>query len=289
MPKKGNPSLENKTSTDFSNQLRILNADFLKVKTIEKESIDLTVTSPPYGVDIKYGNYDDNIPYFEFLSFNEKWLKKCYELSRPDGRLCLNIPLDKNKGGQQSVYADIVRVSKDVGWKYHTTIIWNEQNISRRTAWGSWLSASAPFVISPVEVILVMYKTTWKKTSGSRISDIAREDFMSWTNGFWEFDREKESNPVSTPVWKFSGESKKKVGHPAPFPVELPRRCIKMFSFVGDTILDPFLGSGSTLMACCETNRGGVGVEVDRNYCDLAVARLEHCGLDQEILFEQNF
>jgi site-specific DNA-methyltransferase (adenine-specific) len=288
MPKKESPSLENKTSTDSSNQLRILNADFLQVRTIKKESIDLTVTSPPYGVDIKYGSYDDSVPYSEYLAFNEKWLEKCYELSRPDGRLCLNIPLDKNKGGQQSVYADLVKVCKDVGWKYHTTIIWNEQNISRRTAWGSWLSASAPFVISPVEVILVMYKTTWKKTSGSRISDIAREDFMNWTNGFWKFDGDKESNPTSTPVWNFSGESKKKVGHPTPFPVELPRRCIKMFSFVGDTILDPFLGSGSTLMACCENNRGGVGVEVDRKYCNLAVARLEKCGLDQKILFEQN-
>src|SRR5207302_315358 len=112
----------------------------------------------------------------------------------------------------------------------------NEQNISRRTAWGSWLSASAPFVISPVEVILVMYKTTWKKTSGSRMSDISREDFMNWTNGFWESDG--KSDPASNPVWSFSGERKKKVGHPAPFPVELPKRCIKLFSFVEDTILD---------------------------------------------------
>jgi len=272
MSKKQNPPAERKIEAAIR-PLRILNSDFLKVRAIEKESIDLTVTSPPYGVNIKYGNYDDSIPYSEFLSFNGKWLKKCFELAKPDGRLCLNIPLDKNKGGQQSVYADIVRVSKDVGWKYHTTIIWNEQNISRRTAWGSWLSASAPFVISPVEVILVMYKTTWKKTSGSRISDISREDFMSWTNGFWEFDGERE--PASTPVWNFSGESKKKVGHPAPFPVELPRRCIKMFSYVGDTILDPFMGSGSTLIACHKTNRRGIGVEVNKKYCDLAAARLD--------------
>src|SRR5579872_7607398 len=121
MSKKQNPPAERKIEASIR-PLRILNGDFLKVRAIEKESIDLAVTSPPYGVDIKYGNYDDSIPYSEFLSFNEKWLKKCFELAKPDGRLCLNIPLDKNKGGQQSVYADTVRVSKDVGWKYHTTI-----------------------------------------------------------------------------------------------------------------------------------------------------------------------
>jgi site-specific DNA-methyltransferase (adenine-specific) len=166
--------------------------------------------------------------------------------------------LTTNKGGQQSVCADITTIAKSVGWKYHSTIIWNEQNISRRTAWGSWLSASAPFVIAPVEVIVVLYKDVWKKTSGSGVSDATRGEFMGWTNG----------------VWSFNGESKKRVGHPAPFPVELPRRCIKLFSFVGDTVLDPFLGSGTTLLACFNTKRRGIGLEIGRGYCQLAVDRL---------------
>ncbi len=75
-------------------------------------------------------------------------------------------------------------------------------------------------------------------------------------------------------MWNFSGESKKRVGHPTPFPVELPKRCIKLFSFVGDTVLDPFLGSGSTLIACVLTNRKGIGVEIDKNYCEIAKKRL---------------
>ena len=190
--------------------LRIYNDDFLTTKRIDRASIDLTVTSPPYSVDIKYGEYNDNIPYSEYLSFTEKWLGRCLDFSKPDGRLCLNIPLDKNKGGQQSVSADITTIAKKVGWKYHSTIIWNEQNISRRTAWGSWLSASAPYVIAPVEVILVLYKEKWiKEKKGS--SDVSREEFLEWTNG----------------VWSFHGESRNRIGHPAPFPVELPRRCIK--------------------------------------------------------------
>lgn len=154
--------------------------------------------------------------------------------------------------------ADITTIAKQVGWKYHATVIWNEQNISRRTAWGSWLSASAPYVIAPVEVIIVFYRNRWKKLKGNGKSDINKEEFVKWTNG----------------VRDFMGESRKRVGHPAPFPVELPRRCIKLFTFVGDTVLDPFLGSGTTLIACLETGRRGIGVEVDSKYCQIAKRRI---------------
>ena len=236
----------------------IYNADFLRTDCIKERTVDLIVTSPPYNVGIKYNSHNDKMFYEDYLSFTRKWLTKCYRLIKNDGRFCLNIPLDKNKGGQQSVCADITTIAKQVGWKYHSTIIWNEQNISRRTAWGSWLSASAPYVIAPVEVIVILYKDRWKKISGSRKSDIGKKEFMDWTNG----------------VWTFMGESKKRIGHPTPFPVELPRRCMKLFSFVDDIVLDPFLGSGSTLLACVLTNRKGIGVEIDKNYCEVAKQRL---------------
>ena len=238
--------------------IAIYHDDILTTDGVERDSVDLIVTSPPYNVDIKYKTYDDRIAYKAYLDFTREWLEKCHILAKDDGRFCLNIPLDKNKGGQQAVCADITTIAKEVGWKYHATIIWNEQNISRRTAWGSWLSASAPYVIAPVEVIVVLYKSRWKKKGGSRKSDITKEEFLEWTNG----------------VWNFSGESRKKVGHPAPFPIELPRRCIKLFTFVGDTVLDPFLGSGSTLIACVKTGRRGIGVEIDEGYCRLAKGRV---------------
>jgi len=236
----------------------IYNTDFFKTGSIEENSIDLIVTSPPYNVDIKYNSHDDTMTYDDYLSFTKDWLAKSYKLIKEDGRFCLNIPLDKNKGGQQSMCADITTIAKQVGFKYHSTIVWNEQNISRRTAWGSWLSAAAPYVIAPVEVIVVLYKKRWKKTSGSKNSDITKKEFMEWTNG----------------VWNFTGESKKRVGHPAPFPVELPRRCIKLFTFVDDTVLDPFLGSGSTLLACLQTGRKGIGIDIDKKYCELSKKRL---------------
>jgi len=241
--------------------IKIIHDEFLTTNLIEKNSVDLIVTSPPYNVDIHYNSFEDDIPYEKYLEFTEKWLKKAYSLTKSDGRMCLNIPMDKSKGrrgaGFQSVYADIVNIAQKVGWKYFSTIVWNEGNISRRTAWGSWLSARAPYVIAPIEVIVIFYKERWQKIKNGK-SDMTKKEFMEWTNG----------------VWTFSGESKKKVGHPAPFPVELPRRCIKLFSFVDDTILDPFLGSGSTLIACTLLNRKGIGVEIDEDYCKLAKNRL---------------
>ncbi|MFQ5770143.1 MAG: DNA-methyltransferase [bacterium] len=238
--------------------LKIINEDILNTEKIHLNSIDLIVTSPPYNIDIKYNSHADNIYYDEYLEFNRKWLSRCFEWLKEDGRICLNVPLDKNKDGQQSVGADFTNIAKKIGYQYHATIIWNEGNISRRTAWGSWLSASAPYVIAPVELILIFYKQTWKKMSGSKKSDITKDEFIAWTNG----------------LWTFGGESKKRVGHPAPFPVELPKRCIKLFSYVGDTILDPFLGSGSMLIAAYLLNRKGIGIEIDKNYCELAKKRL---------------
>ena len=236
----------------------ILYADTLTTRLIAAESIDLIVTSPPYNLDIDYKSCNDAQPYEEYLKFTKAWLKRCLKWLKNDGRMCLNIPLDKNKGGHQSVGPDIIEIAKKVGFKYHSTVIWNEGNISKSSAWGSWMSASCPYVIAPVELIVLLYKGEWKKRSGSKQSDITRNEFISWTNG----------------VWTFRGESKRKVGHPAPFPVELPKRCIKLFSYVGDTVLDPFMGSGSTVIAAKQNNRHGIGIDFEIDYCQLAMERI---------------
>lgn len=239
--------------------ITIYNDDVTSTTLLEPESIDLIVTSPPYNVDIQYSSTDDKKSYDDYLTFTRQWMSQCLKWLKPDGRFCLNIPLDKNKGGQKSIGADFTYLAKQIGFNYHSTIVWNEGNISRRTAWGSWMSASAPYVIAPVELILILYKDSWKKNSGSRENDITRDEFMEWTNG----------------LWTFSGESKKRIGHPAPFPLELPRRLIKLFSYVGDTVLDPFMGSGTTLIAALQNNRQGIGIDIDYGYCELAQSRLE--------------
>ena len=250
----------------FNNgQTRIINGDMFSIKKIAAGSIDLIVTSPPYNVDIQYNSHNDQLTYDDYRDFSRRWMKRCFTWLKNDGRFCLNIPLDKNKGGQQCVGADLTTIAKKIGFSYHSTIVWPEGTISRRTAWGSWTSASAPYVIAPVELIVILYKKSWKKTSGSQESDISRKEFMEWTNG----------------LWTFNGERKKKTGHPAPFPVELPLRCMKLFSFIGDTVLDPFMGSGSTLVAASQCQRKGIGIEIDPGYCELAVTRIEKEGKQQ--------
>lgn len=230
----------------------------LNIANFKKEFCDLIITSPPYNIGIEYNSNDDVLSYEDYLIFTKEWLTNCYYWTRDTGRLILNIPLDKSKGGQKSVGADITGIAQKAGWKYHSTIVWNEGNISKHTAWGSFMSASAPYVIAPVELILVLYKKGWKKIYGSKISDIAKKDFMEWTNG----------------IWTFNGESKKRIGHPAPFPKELPYRAIKLFSFVDDVIFDPFSGSGTTVLTAVQNKRVGIGLDIDLTYCKLAKNRI---------------
>lgn len=230
-----------------------LEADFFK-----DAFIDLIVTSPPYNVGIEYNANNDELDYEQYLAFSEIWMRNCFAWSKTQARFCLNIPLDKNKGGHHAVGADLTRIAQQVGWKYKTTIIWNEGNISRRTAWGSWKSASAPVVIAPVELIVVFYKDEWKKTNGSKISDISGDEFKDWTMG----------------VWTFNGESKTRIGHPAPFPKELPYRCIRLFSYQHDTVFDPFAGSATTLLVAQNIDRIAIGLELDETYFELAKNRI---------------
>jgi site-specific DNA-methyltransferase (adenine-specific) len=238
----------------------IINGDVKDPDLFKNCFIDLIITSPPYNVGIEYSSNSDSLTYGNYLDFSHTWLKNCFNWSNSQARLLLNIPLDKNKFGHQSVGADMTAIAKEAGWKYHSTIIWNESNISKRTAWGSFKSASAPYVIAPVELIVVLYKESWKKTRGSKINDITKEEFIAWTNG----------------VWNFNGENPKKIGHPAPFPRELPRRCIKLFSYVDDMVFDPFVGSGTTLIEAQLNNRRSIGVDIDKSYCELSLRRLHN-------------
>ena len=244
---------------------RLINRHALVRDTMAPESVDHTITSPPYNVSKAYTGdaSDDAVDYSEYLDFTRRWLENCYCWTKPTGRLCVNVSLDKNKNGKQPLSADVTRLAMEAGWKYHATIVWNEGNISRRTAWGSWKSASAPHVIAPVETIIVMYKDEWKRQRQGK-NDITRDEFMEWVLG----------------IWSFNGENGKRIGHEAPFPRELPKRCIKLFSFVGDTVFDPFVGSGTTMIEAAANGRKAIGIEKERKYCELPLNRLkDECGL----------
>lgn len=220
--------------------------------------IDLIVTSPPYNVGIEYNSNEDTLHYDEYLSFSYKWIKNCYDWTKTTGRFCLNIPFDTHIYGPQTISADLIHIAKKAGWKYKSNIIWDKGYFVGGTAWGSYKSASAPMFLSPTEMILVFYKDEWKKAEKGE-DDITGEEFTSWSNS----------------LWKIKPESATKIGHPAPFPTDIPYRCIKYFSFIGSTVFDPFSGSGTTLIEAERLNRKGVGIELDDKYFKLACNRIQ--------------
>jgi site-specific DNA-methyltransferase (adenine-specific) len=227
---------------------------------------NLIVTSPPYSLGVDYGQagYADDQPYANYLDWVRAWATTLLSVSADGGRACVNMPLDSNKGGKRAIYADYLRIFQEVGWVYQTSIVWNEQNISRRTAWGSWLSPSAPFVTAPVEMIPVFHKGNFRRPArDGRRGDITRDEFLAWTLG----------------VWTFPGANPRRVGHPAPFPEELPRRLIKLYSYPGDLVLDPFAGSGTTLVAAKRLGRASVGVEINPAFCKLMVRNVQNVEL----------
>ncbi len=227
----------------------------------DQTRFDLAVTSPPYSLGVDYGQsgYVDDQPYHHYLEWVRAWATTLLQASNHGGRACINIPLDSNKGGKRAIYADYLRIFQEVGWTYQTSIVWNEQNISRRTAWGSWLSPSAPFVTAPVEMVAVFFKGDFRRPSnGVRKGDIERDEFLAWTLG----------------MWTFAGANPRRVGHPAPFPEELPKRLIKLYSYPDDVVLDPFVGSGTTLLAARRLGRRSIGVEISSEFCELAIQSL---------------
>lgn len=252
----------------------IYNADSTNLSFLADRSIQLVVTSPPYNLGKDYGTARDDATYFGYLDWVKVWCRELHRVLEPGGRLCLNIPLDINlsfdAGGKrttskQPVLADFTQsLVRDLGFVYNTTILWLEGNISRRTAWGSWLSASDPWVNTAAEVVLVLSRDHRKRGGKGKTSDVGRDEFMEWTLG----------------LWTFNGQSTAQYGHPAPFPEELPRRLIKLFSFREDTVLDPFLGSGTTCRVAKNLGRRSIGVELNIEFCDIATHRCRQNVLD---------
>lgn len=240
----------------------IYNEDCISgIKKIKDNSIDIVITSPPYNLDIKYSDYDDKKPLEDYLDFVKKLCKELFRVTKDGGRVCFNIPpdignlKDNSKVSLDSLYYNIL---SEVGFHYRTKIIWNKNTISARTAWGSFCSPSNPNVLPSFEYVLVFYKENPKKEGLKENIDIIKDEFIPWTNG----------------LWTIATESAKKIGHPAPYPVELCTRLLKMFSYKNDVVLDPFMGSGTTAVSAININRNYIGFELSKEYCDIANNRI---------------
>jgi site-specific DNA-methyltransferase (adenine-specific) len=218
------------------------------------------VTSPPYNVGKEY---DQNQTLDEYLAFLGRVWLQVKRVLVPGGRLCINVA---NLGRKPYIplHAMLIPGLLELGFLMRGEIIWNKgSSASSSTAWGSWKSASNSTLRDVHEYILVFCKDTFKRPNpNQRENTISRDDFLDFTKS----------------VWTFPTESARKIGHPAPFPVELPKRLIELYTFAGEVILDPFMGSGQTALAATQTGRHYVGYEVDEKYVKLAEKRLQEYG-----------
>ncbi len=223
---------------------------------IPDRSLHLIVTSPPYNVTKEY---DENLSLQEYLKLLQKVFAETYRVLVEGGRACVNVAnLGRKPYLPLSVF--VSNIMLEIGFQMRGDIIWNKAaGAGVSMAWGSWQSASNPVLRDTHEYILIFSKGSFsRKKSEGKENTITREQFMEWTKS----------------VWTMNPKSARKVGHPAPFPVELPFRLIQLYTFSGDIILDPFLGSGTTAIAALRAGRKYIGYENDPAYAQRAAERI---------------
>jgi len=227
-----------------------------KMEEIPDNSVHLMVTSPPYNVKKEY---DEDLTLMEYMDLLRNVFQETYNKLVTGGRVCINIA---NVGRKPYVplHAHIIDIMLNIGFLMRGEIIWDKSaSAGSSCAWGSWKSASNPVLRDVHEYILVFSKDSFsRKKNKSNINTIERDEFLEWTKS----------------TWSFPTVSAKKIGHPAPFPVELPYRLIQLYTFKDDVILDPFCGSGSTCIAAIKSNRHYIGYDIKEEYVKLSKDRI---------------
>jgi site-specific DNA-methyltransferase (adenine-specific) len=260
---------------------KITTGDCIEVmKGIPEGSVDLIVTSPPYGVNIAYDVHDDDMEISEYLEFTRKWMTEAYKVLKDDGRIALNIPYEINrqaKGGRIFFVSEVYQVMKEIGFKFFGVVDLEEDSPhrSKTTAWGSWMSPSSPYIYNPKECIVLAYKKhhikkvkgepQWKGeptvTEEGKNKMVYQEedkrDFMELVFGQWKYLND------SRPMTK------------ATFSMDIPKKAIKILSYKNDIILDPFAGSGTSCVAAEILDRRWIGIELSEKYSEIASKRIQ--------------
>jgi len=247
--------VENKIPDEFLNRIFCKSSE--DMRELPSNSVHLVVTSPPYNVGKEY---DEDLDLNEYREFLKRVFREVKRVLVPGGRLCINIA-NLGRKPYLPLHIYIIQDMLELGFLMRGEIIWNKAGGgSPSTAWGSWLSAKNPTLRDQHEYILVFSKDTFTRQNPSgRKSTISREEFLEFTKS----------------VWTFPAVSAKEIGHPAPFPVELPYRLIQLYTFEGEVVLDPFMGSGQTAIASLKSKRFYVGYEIVPEYVELAQKRIK--------------
>ncbi len=246
--------IENPIDNEILNQIYCKSSE--NMSEIPDSSIHLMVTSPPYNVKKEY---DQDLSLNDYRDLLRTVFTQTYEKLVTGGRACVNIA---NLGRKPyiALHGHIIEDMLEIGYYMRGEIIWNKaSSASPSTAWGSWMSAANPVLRDIHEYILVFSKGSFSRKRNQKENSIRGEEFLEWTKS----------------VWTFPAVSARSIGHPAPFPEELPYRLIQLYTFKDDVVLDPFCGSGTACLAALKSGRSYIGYDIEEKYVELSNNRIE--------------
>ena len=265
---------------------KIINGDCVKVMASLPEScVDLIVTSPPYNVGIDYDIHNDRLSMEDYWQFTKDWLSESYRILKDDGRIAVNIPYEVNvqdRGGRILFMSEFYQIMKNLGFKFFGLVDLDENSPhrSKTTAWGSWMSPSAPYIYNPKECVILGYKKNHiKKVKGEpqwkgELVDLEQEDGTIKQKMMYQEEDKKEFMSLVYGQWEYFADTKQQTK--ATFSMDIPMKAIKILTYKNDLVLDPFTGSGTSLVAAEVSGRRWIGIELSENYTKVAKERVQH-------------
>jgi site-specific DNA-methyltransferase (adenine-specific) len=265
---------------------RIIQGDcVVEMGKLPESTVDLIVTSPPYNVGIDYDSHDDRMSMDDYWVFTEQWLTQAYRLIKDDGRVAINIPYEVNvqdRGGRVLFMSEFWTIMKKVGFQFYGLVDLDENSPhrSKTTAWGSWMSPSSPYIYNPKECVILAYKKERiKKVKGEpqwkgELVDLEQEDGTIKQKMMYQDEDKKEFMSLVYGQWEYFADTKQQTK--ATFSMDIPLKAIKILTYKNDIVMDPFTGSGTSLVAAEVSGRRWIGIELSENYSKVAIDRVQH-------------